>query len=84
MSARNKTSDTEETRTGTQRLIGGVATITLRDRLACLAAAPMAARAAQKNCDHGLFDLDGRRQTDLIDELRRFNRQSQPSTKENE
>ncbi len=84
MSARKEKQETEETGAGVQRLICGVAPITLRDRLACLAAAPMTPNAAQKICDHGLFDMNGRRQTDLIDELRRLKRQSHPSTKENE
>ena len=84
MSARSEKTDTEETDAGRQTLMRGVAPITLRDRLACLAAAPIALHAAQKNCNHGLFDLEARRQTDLIDELRRLNRQYHPSTKENE
>ncbi len=77
-------SESENTDAGEQRLQRGVAPINLRDQLAILAAAPMAPRAAQKHCDHGLFDLEARRQTDLIDDLRRLNRQSQSSKKENE
>lgn len=84
MSARKEKPETEDTRAGTQVLMRGVKPITLHDRLACLAAAPMTPNAAQKKCDHGLFDLEARQQTDLIEELRRFNRQSPPSTKENE
>ncbi len=83
MSARGEKPETEETGAGTQTLMRGVAPITLRDRLAVLAAAPMAPRAAQRSCDVGLFDLESRRQIDLVDELRRLDReaasQSEPS-----
>lgn len=76
MSARKEKSATEETQAGTQTLMPGVAPITLRDRLGVLAAAPMAPRAAQKRCDVGLFDLESRRQIDLVDELRRLDREA--------
>ncbi len=68
----------EETAAGRQTLIACVRAISLRERLAVEAARPLAPRAPQKRCDHGLFDLEARRQTDLIDELRRLNRQSKP------
>ena len=77
MSARETKPETEETDAGSQTLMRGVAPVTLRGRLAVLAAAPLAPRAAQKRCDVGLFDLsaeratDARRQIDLVDELRR-------------
>ena len=74
MSARDEQPEAEETGAGTQTLMRGVAPITLRDRLAVLAAAPLAPRAAQKRCDMGLFDLESRRQIDLVDELRRLDR----------
>ncbi|HPE30182.1 MAG TPA: hypothetical protein PLV61_03250 [Parvularculaceae bacterium] len=76
MSARGEKPETEEAGAGTQTLMCGVAPITLRDRLAVLAAAPMAPRAAQKRCDVGLFDLESRRQIDLVDELRRVTREA--------
>lgn len=76
MSARDEKPEAEETGAGTQSLMCGVAPITLRDRLAVLAAAPMAPRAAQKRCDVGLFDLESRRQIDLVDELRRVTREA--------
>lgn len=69
-----KDSETEETPTGAQRVITGVTPISQRDRLAFKAAAPLESRAVQKRCDHGLFDMASRRQTDLVDELRRLNR----------
>ncbi|WP_425408263.1 hypothetical protein [Hyphococcus sp.] len=76
MSARDEKPEAEETEAGTQTLMRGVAPITLRDRLAVLAAAPMAPRTAQKSCDMGLFDLESRRQIDLVDELRRIDREA--------
>lgn len=76
MSARDGKPETEETEAGTQTLMRGVAPITLRDRLSVLAAAPLAPRAAQRNCDMGLFDLESRRQIDLVDELRRLDRKT--------
>lgn len=76
MTAREKKPATEETQAGTQTLMRGVAPITLRDRLTVLAAAPLAPRAAQKSCDVGLFDLESRRQIDLVDELRRMTREA--------
>ncbi len=83
MSAHSEKPEAEETDAGSQTLMRGVAPITLRDRLSVLAAAPMAPRAAQKSCDMGLFDLESRRQIDLVDELRRLDQmapsQSKPS-----
>ncbi len=76
MSVRDDKPETEETGAGTQTLMRGVAPVTLRDRLAILAAAPLAPRAAQKHCNTGLFDLESRRQIDLVDELRRMNREA--------
>lgn len=77
---RKNTPETEDTDAGRQSLVAGIRPITMRDRLAFLAAAPMAPRAAQKRCDTGLFDLESRRQIDLVDELRRLDREaaSQP------
>ena len=82
MSARHEKPETEETDAGSQTLMRGVApfdgfTVSpLRDRLAVLAAAPMAPRAKQRSCDVGLFDLESRRQIDLVDELRRLDRKT--------
>lgn len=74
MSARDGKSATEDTDAGLQAVLSGVAPITMRDRLLFKAAAPLEPRSAQKQCDHGLFDMASRRQTDLVDELRRLNR----------
>lgn len=76
MSARGEQPEAEETGAGTQTLMRGVAPVTLRDRLSVLAAAPLAPRAAQKHCNTGLFDLESRRQIDLVDELRRITREA--------
>jgi hypothetical protein len=66
--------DTEPTEAGAQTLVPGVRPVTLRDRLDLLARQPIAPRrnpaAAQKPCDHGLFDEAARRQIDLIDLIR--------------
>ena len=74
MKKRDEKPTAEETDAGSQALMDGVAPITLRDRLLFKAVAPLEPRSAQKRCDHGLFDLTSRRQTDLVDELRRLNR----------
>lgn len=60
----------EPTPFGLQSLVPGVAPITLRDRLAARAAAPLEAKAAQRPCDHGLFDLAARNQLDLFQPVR--------------
>jgi len=66
---------TETTPEGEQIVAPGVKPITLRDRLDWCARQPMAPKrnpnAPQKPCDLGLFDLEGRRQIDWIDEMRR-------------
>jgi len=72
MSTPGKKHETEETPAGAQQMISGVAPISLRARLVFKAMAPLEANAAQKCCDHGLFDFVSRRQSDLIDELRRM------------
>lgn len=62
---------TEMTPDGEQVLVPGVKPITLADRLALRAAAPMAPRrspnAPQKPCEIGLFDVAARSQLDLLD-----------------
>ena len=84
VSARADKPASERTDAGAQMVMRGVKPITLRDRLGVLAAAPMAPSAIQKLCDHGLFDMEARRQTDLVDELRRLDRREyftpKPST----
>ena len=64
---------TEVTEAGEQHLVPGVAPVTLSERLAMLAAQPMAPKrnptATQKPCDVGLFDEAILDQTDLLDWL---------------
>lgn len=64
---------TEPTEAGEQTVVRGVRPVTLRDRLAVMAARPMLPKrnpnAQQKPCDHGLFDEVARDQIDLIDFL---------------
>lgn len=66
--------ESEPTEIGDQTLVAGVRPVTLADRLALRAAAPMQPRrnpdAAQRPCDQGLFDEVSRAQTDLVDMLR--------------
>ena len=66
---------TETTPEGEQTVTPGVKPITLRDRLDWRARQPMAPKrnpnALQKPCDLGLFDIEGRRQIDWIDEARK-------------
>ena len=61
---------TEITPEGKQTVAPGVAPITLADRLALRAIAPMQPTRPQKPCDHGLFDEVRRNQLDLIEFLR--------------
>lgn len=74
MSAARKSLASERTEAGEQTLVSGVRPITLADRLACRAAAPIAPKrnpnAEQKPCDIGLFDQATRDQLDLIDAVR--------------
>lgn len=66
---------TETTPEGEQIVAPGVKPLTLADRLAVRAAQPIAPKrnptAPQKPCDLGLFDVEGRRQIDWIDEARK-------------
>ena len=66
---------TETTPEGEQIVAPGVKPITLKDRLGWRMRKPMAPKrnpdAAQKPCDLGLFDVEGRRQIDWIDEMRK-------------
>lgn len=69
---------TENTPEGEQTLMGGIAPVTLRARLETVGRRPLsvgptarqfwgASPKPQQPCDHGLFDLVGRAQTDLCD-----------------
>lgn len=61
--------ETEPTEAGLQCLIGGVAPISLADRLRQRAAAPLEPSRPQRACDLGLFDLNARLQLDLFSKL---------------
>ena len=61
---------TEITPEGEQTVVPGIAPVTLADRLALRAGAPMQPTRPQKPCDHGLFDEAHRNQLDLIEVLR--------------
>ena len=66
---------TETTPEGEQIVAPGVKPITLKDRLDWRMRQPIAPKrnpdAAQKPCDLGLFDVEGRRQIDWIVEMRK-------------
>ena len=77
--------DCEATPEGEQSLVPGVRPVTLGDRLALRAAAPIAPRrnpnAVQKPCDLGLFDEAARDQIDMLDFLRAANGGDLPPSK---
>jgi hypothetical protein len=56
----------ENTAAGLQTLMPGVVPVTLGDRLAVLAAAPLVATKRQRPADHGLFDLNARNQLEMF------------------
>lgn len=56
----------EDTEAGQQTLVPGVVPVTLGDRLAVLAAAPLVPRKRQRPADHGLFDLNARNQLEMF------------------
>lgn len=56
----------ETTEAGLQTLVPGVVPVTLGDRLAVLAAAPLVPRKRQRPADHGLFDLNARNQLEMF------------------
>lgn len=58
--------EAEETVAGVQTLVPGVAPLTLGDRLAVLANAPLVPRRAQRPANHGLFDTDARNQLEMF------------------
>ena len=66
--------DTQKTPNGTQTLVPGVKPVTDRDRLDALARQPMKPTKRQKPLDIGLVDEESRKQTDLIDLVRRVSR----------
>ena len=57
---------TETTQQGEQMLVPGIRTVTQRERLALLMAAPLVPRREQKPLDIGLFDEAARNQLDLF------------------
>ncbi|MGB3456537.1 MAG: hypothetical protein WBG08_11450 [Litorimonas sp.] len=80
---------TETTAEGEQSLIGGVAPVTLRQRLDAVGARPLTAGPTarqfwgaspkpQSPCDHGLFDEVGRAQTDLCDLIATLDKETSP------
>lgn len=58
--------EAEDTVAGVQTLVPGVAPLTLGDRLAVLANAPLLPRRAQRPANHGLFDTNARNQLELF------------------
>jgi len=56
----------ESTEAGLQTLVPGVTPVTLGDRLAVLAAAPLAPKKRQRAADHGLFDMNARNQREMF------------------
>lgn len=56
----------ENTEAGQQTLVPGVAPVTLGDRLAVLAAAPLVPKRRQRPADHGLFDMNARNQLEMF------------------
>lgn len=56
----------EATEAGLQTLGPGMVPVTLGDRLAVLAAAPLMPRKRQRPADHGLFDTNARNQLEMF------------------
>lgn len=56
----------ETTEAGLQTLVPGVVPVTLGDRLAILAAAPLTPKKRQRAADHGLFDVNARNQLEMF------------------
>lgn len=56
----------ETTEAGLQTLVSGVVPVTLGDRLAVLAAAPLLPKKRQRPADHGLFDMNARNQLEMF------------------
>lgn len=66
MSADAPRFEDEQTVAGVQTLVPGVTPVTLGDRLAVLANAPMLPQRVQRPADHGLFDTNGRNQLEMF------------------
>lgn len=66
MSGEAQRFEVEQTVAGVQALVPGVTPVTLGDRLALLANAPMLPRRVQRPADHGLFDTNGRNQLEMF------------------
>lgn len=66
MSGEGPRFEVEQTVAGTQTLVPGVTPVTLGDRLAVLANAPLLPRRVQRPADHGLFDTNGRNQLEMF------------------
>lgn len=66
MSAEPPRLEEEATASGVQTLVSGVAPITLAQRLAMRANAPLVPRRAQRAADHGLFDTNARKQIEMF------------------
>lgn len=58
--------EAEDTEAGCQTLVPGVAPVTLGDRLAVLANAPLLPRRSQRPADVGLFDTNARNQLEMF------------------
>ena len=58
--------EAEDTEAGCQTLMPGVAPVTLGDRLAVLANAPLLPRKGQRPADVGLFDTNARNQLEMF------------------
>lgn len=58
--------EAEDTEAGWQTLVPGVAPVTLGDRLAVLANAPLLPRKGQRPANHGLFDTNARNQLEMF------------------
>lgn len=58
--------EVETTEAGLQTLVPGVTPVTLGDRLALLAAAPLVPKKRQRPADHGLFDTNARNQLEMF------------------
>lgn len=66
MSGERPRLEEEATASGVQTLISGVAPLTLAQRLAMRANAPLVPRRSQRPADHGLFDTNARKQIEMF------------------
>jgi hypothetical protein len=65
-SAQARPFEAEDTEAGCQTLVPGVAPVTLGNRLAVLANAPLLPRKSQRPADIGLFDTNARNQLEMF------------------